>query len=83
MSSRNFVRKWHSQIGMTPARFVEEVRFEAAKRELMRKGQTIDGAAQVSGLQTREALRRLFKRRIGMTPRQFRSRSLDASGAYL
>jgi transcriptional regulator GlxA family with amidase domain len=72
MSPRNFARRFGEQVKMTPARYIEELRFEAAKRELVRRGQSVGGAADSSGFNNVESLRRLFQRRLGTTPKLFR-----------
>jgi transcriptional regulator GlxA family with amidase domain len=85
MSPRNFTRRFAEQIGVSPGRYIEELRFEAAKRELSRQGQSISGAAQVSGFGNTESLRRLFQRRLGITPKLFRERAIlgiDNSQTY-
>jgi len=72
MSPRNFSRRFQEQVKKTPARYIEELRFEAAKRELIRKERSIAEAASRSGLNNAESLRRLFHRRLGVTPKMFR-----------
>ena len=72
MSPRNFARRFREQVKQTPARYIEELRFEAAKRELALERQSIGEAAQRSGFQNPESLRRLFQRRLGITPKVFR-----------
>jgi transcriptional regulator GlxA family with amidase domain len=72
MSPRNFSRRFREQMKMTPAKYIEELRFEAAKRELVREGQSIVGAADRSGFKNAESLRRLFRRRLQTTPQAFR-----------
>jgi len=72
MSPRNFARTFRRQVGLTPGKYIEEIRFETARQEITRAGQTVVGAAQLSGFKNAETLRRLFIRRLGMTPRIFR-----------
>ena len=78
MSPRNFSRRFREQVKMTPAKYVEELRFEAAKRELVLEGQSIAGVADRSGFKNAESLRRLFKHRLRTTPQAFR----DLSAAH-
>ena len=72
MSPRNFSRRFHEQVKKTPGRYIEELRFEVAKRELARKECSVAEAASRSGLNNAESLRRLFHRRLGGTPKTFR-----------
>ncbi len=72
MSPRNFARIFRQQVGMTPARYVESLRFEAALFELRDPRQTVARAAEMCGFANSEALRRLFTRRVGLTPANFR-----------
>jgi transcriptional regulator GlxA family with amidase domain len=77
MSPRNFARQFRAQVEITPARYIENMRFEAAKRELIREGQSLSGAAQLSGFKNAESLRRLFQRRLGVSPKAFRDQTMS------
>lgn len=83
MSPRNFARTFRSQTGTTPARYVECLRFEAAERELASNQQTVARVAESVGLTNTEALRRLFQRHLGITPRRFRGTSPAPPGPAL
>jgi transcriptional regulator GlxA family with amidase domain len=72
MSPRNFARTFLREVGTTPAKYVERIRLETACREIVRNGQTIHGAAQLSGLGSNEALRRVFLRHMGVTPKAYK-----------
>ena len=74
MSPRNFARCFQRQVGVTPAKFIESLRFEAAQRELENGRQTVAKAAELSGFSNTESLRRIFVRRLGLTPAVFRRR---------
>lgn len=76
MSPRNFARRFREQVKTTPSRYLEDLRFEAAKRELFREGESISDVAARSGFKNVESLRRLFQRRMGMTPKAFRDQAL-------
>lgn len=73
MSPRNFARIFNQRVGATPARYVAELRFEAAQRKLRGGNDSLSQAADASGFQSVETLRRMFLRRLGITPRQFRT----------
>ena len=72
MSPRNFARIFRQQVRMTPGRYVESLRFEAAQRELRDPRRGVAEAAKSSGLGSSEALRRLFMRHLGLTPAKYR-----------
>jgi transcriptional regulator GlxA family with amidase domain len=76
MSPRNFARTFLREVGRTPAKYIEDLRLEVACREIVRNGQTISGAAQLSGLKNNEALRRLFLRHMGITPKVYRDQHI-------
>ena len=47
MSPRNFSRAFHREVGMTPARFVERTRVDAARRHLEETTASVDDVAAV------------------------------------
>jgi len=73
MSSRNFARVFTQEIGEPPARHVENLRLEAARRQLESTSFTLKEVAAASGFKTAEILRRTFARRLGVTPGQYRA----------
>lgn len=74
MSERHFTRVFAEQVGMPPARYVERVRVEAARRMLEADGVTTDAVAKACGFGTAETLRRTFHRRVGVAPDEYRRR---------
>ena len=74
LSSRHLARRFEAEIGMTPARYVENVRLEAAQRLLEETSSGVDLIAAESGLGTAESLRRCFQRRLGISPTDYRRR---------
>ncbi|HEY2537803.1 MAG TPA: GlxA family transcriptional regulator [Solirubrobacteraceae bacterium] len=74
MSPRNFARAFASETGITPARYVERVRLEAARRALEDTGQPIATVAKASGFGTPETMRRTFIRALGVAPAEYRRR---------
>jgi len=74
MSPRNFARVFAHEVGMTPARFVETVRVEAARRRLEESSHGVDAVAAACGFGTAEAMRRTFLRRLRVPPSAYRSR---------
>ncbi|GAA1087730.1 GlxA family transcriptional regulator [Nocardiopsis composta] len=74
LSPRQFARVFAEEVGVTPGRFVEGVRLEAARRLLEETGEGVVAVARACGYGTAEALRRAFVRRLGCSPAQYRER---------
>jgi transcriptional regulator GlxA family with amidase domain len=74
MSPRNFARVFAREVGETPARWVERVRVEAARRRLEESDDGVDEVAARSGFGSAESLRRAFLRRVRVSPAAYRSR---------
>ncbi|MFT4001492.1 MAG: DJ-1/PfpI family protein [Rhizobium sp.] len=71
MSARSFSRHYLKATGRTPARTVEEIRIEAARR-LLEEGLTVHQARMRCGFSSEETMRRNFVRKFGTTPQAFR-----------
>jgi transcriptional regulator GlxA family with amidase domain len=74
MSVRNFSRVFRAEVGLTPASYVESVRLETARRLLETTALPVEGVATAAGFGTPESLRRALARRVGLSPREYRSR---------
>lgn len=74
MSPRHFARAFRTEVGMTPARYVERVRVEAARRRLEESGDAVGRIATDCGFGTAETLRRVFLRTLGVGPTEYRRR---------
>jgi transcriptional regulator GlxA family with amidase domain len=74
MSPRHFARLFRAETGVTPARYVESVRLEAARRVLEDSEQPIADVALNSGFGTPETMRRCFLRSLGVGPAEYRRR---------
>jgi transcriptional regulator GlxA family with amidase domain len=73
MSPRNFARLFRVEMRKTPGKHIEDLRLEAARRELESNSRSLDEVANASGFNSAEILRRVFKRRLGVTPGQYRA----------
>jgi transcriptional regulator GlxA family with amidase domain len=73
MSPRNFARSFVAAVGATPARFVETLRLEAARRRLEETSRSQDQIARECGFGSAEVMRRSFVRNFGTPPRIYRS----------
>ena len=74
MSPRNFSRAFRREVGVTPARFVERVRVEAARRRLEDTTLSVEEVAAGCGFGTAETMRRTFLRVVRVTPTDYRIR---------
>ena len=73
MSPRNFARLFKQEFGKTPAQHVEDLRLEAARRQLESTSRSVDEIADACGLASAEVLRRMFRRCLQVTPGQYRA----------
>lgn len=72
MSPRNFARAFVGELGITPARYVERLRLEAARRRLEQTDMSLEEIASGCGFRSAELMRRAFLRSIGITPGRYR-----------
>jgi transcriptional regulator GlxA family with amidase domain len=72
MSPRNFVRVFARELGNTPARYVEQVRVEAARTQLASTEDSMELIAGRCGFSSAELLRRCFVRYFKIAPSQYR-----------
>ena len=79
MSERSFVRHYRGATGATPARAVERLRVEAARR-MLEGGTVIKRVARGCGFGSEETLRRAFLRHVGVSAQAYRQR-FAANGA--
>ncbi len=73
MSPRNFARLFQQEVGRAPARYIEDLRLEAARRQIESAAMSLEEVAVSCGFTSSEILRRAFERRLGVTPRQYRA----------
>ncbi len=74
MSPRNFARFFLTETGMTPAKFVELARMDAARHYLGSTMLSIEVVAEKSGFGDPERMRRAFIRQMGVNPQSYRER---------
>lgn len=74
MSPRHFARAFRAETGVTPARWVERVRLEAARRRLEETAEPIAAIALACGFGTAETMRRVFLRTLEVGPAEYRRR---------
>ncbi|AJO79719.1 AraC family transcriptional regulator [Pseudomonas sp. MRSN 12121] len=81
MSERSFVRHYRADTGQTPARAIERIRVESARRLLGESGLAIKRIAMQCGFGSEETLRRSFLRGVGVTPQAYRERFSSEGGS--
>jgi len=74
MSARSFSRRYVPTTGLTPARAVERLRVEAARRMLLESGLPVKRISQRCGFGSEETMRRSFLRLLTATPQDYRAR---------
>lgn len=73
MSPRTFSRHYRQKTGRTPARAVEDIRIETARR-LLEEGMTVARVSRRCGFGSEETMRRAFMRSLGTNPQTYRQR---------
>jgi transcriptional regulator GlxA family with amidase domain len=82
LGARHFSRSFTLTFGMTPGRYVESVRLDAARERLTSSNRTVEAVAASVGFASPDVFRRAFERRFGVSPtiyrRHFSSRSAES-----
>jgi transcriptional regulator GlxA family with amidase domain len=73
-SVRHLTRVFQRELGVTPGRYVESVRVEAAKARLQRSDESLATIAHATGFGSDETMRRAFWRELSTTPAAYRER---------
>ncbi len=74
MSPRNFSRVFVRETGKTPARFVELLRIEIARRRLEESNAGLERVARECGFGSADSMRRAFLRVLKVVPQDYRAR---------
>jgi len=74
MSPRNFARRFAAAMRATPARYVQQLRLDAARRMLTEGDLPIAEIARRCGFGTLETMRLAFQRHLKVPPQDFRNR---------
>lgn len=74
MSARSLSRHYLEATGLTPAKAVERLRVEAARRALAETAQPVKRIARTCGFGSEETMRRSFLRHVAATPQEYRTR---------
>lgn len=74
MNVRNFTRAFATEFGVTPMAYLEGLRCERAKTLLLDTDLPMKTVAFRSGVRSDEQMRKVFRRRFSLSPRDFRAR---------
>ncbi|SOD81806.1 GlxA family transcriptional regulator [Streptomyces sp. Ag109_G2-15] len=74
VSERQLTRIFRTELGVTPAAYVESARVEVARNQLETSDDTLERVASACGFGTVDTLIRAFRRRLDTTPTEYRSR---------
>jgi transcriptional regulator GlxA family with amidase domain len=77
LSTRQLTRLFRSELGTTPADYVEMVRIDAA-RAALDAGRSVTETAHLAGFGSTETLRRAFVEHLGVPPKAYRDRFRSA-----
>jgi transcriptional regulator GlxA family with amidase domain len=72
MSPRNFARVFAKEMKTTPAKFIERLRLEAARRRLEESENSMETIAQECGFGNVNSMRNVFQRTLKIAPGQYR-----------
>ncbi|MBF0474912.1 MAG: helix-turn-helix domain-containing protein [Deltaproteobacteria bacterium] len=73
MSPRNFARIFVRELVITPSRYVDQLRLEAARRQLEQTDRSLEEIAAACGFASSELMRCAFLRSMGITPGRYRN----------
>ncbi|WP_432175361.1 GlxA family transcriptional regulator [Streptomyces sp. Tue6028] len=74
VSERQLTRIFRTELGMTPAAYIESARVEVARNRLETTDDTLERVASACGFHTIDTLIRAFRRRLDTTPTEYRGR---------
>ena len=74
MSERSFSRHYAMATGQTPARAIERLRVEAARRLLSESRLPVKRISERCGFGSEETMRRSFQRQLAVSPQDYRAR---------
>ncbi len=86
LPERSFNRRFKRATGLAPMEYVHTLRLEEAKQLLESGGEAVEAIAQQVGYEDAAFFGRLFRRKVGVTPAQYRKRfrglrqALEAGG---
>lgn len=82
VSKRNFIRRFKLATGNTPLEYLQNIRVEASKKLLENTRSSISEVMYNVGYSDAKAFRKLFKRIVGLTPRDYREKFVIKEARY-
>lgn len=74
LAERSFIRRFTKATGMSPLQYVHALRIEEAKQMLEVSAQPVEAIAEAVGYEDASFFGKLFRRKTGVTPHQYRLR---------
>ncbi|AIR96490.1 GlxA family transcriptional regulator [Streptomyces glaucescens] len=74
LSERQLTRVFKTELGMTPAAYIESARVELARNQLESTDATLERIVTACGFGTTDTMIRAFRRRLDTTPTEYRRR---------
>ena len=74
LAERTFARRFQQATGLSPLEYVHTLRLEEAKQHLETGDEAIEAIAQAVGYEDAAYFSRLFRRKVGLSPAQYRRR---------
>lgn len=74
LTERSFMRRFKQATGLTPLDYIHALRLEESKQMLETTDESVDAIAAEVGYEDQSFFSRLFRRKVGMTPAQYRLR---------
>jgi transcriptional regulator GlxA family with amidase domain len=74
MGERTLLRRFHQATGLKPSEYFQNVRVNRAQEALEFSTHTVEEIATMVGYRDNSAFRQVFKKVIGLTPTEYRSR---------
>ena len=74
VTSRTLIRRFNQALAIPPNQYLQTIRIEAARKRLEETDQAVDVIMQNVGYQDPSSFRRLFHKKTGLTPLEYRRR---------
>jgi transcriptional regulator GlxA family with amidase domain len=75
MSERNFLRRFKLEMGITPSEYLLQARLDMTCRLLTDTELPVDKVARRSGMGSGDRLAKIFRKRLSISPSEYRARS--------